>query len=65
MVRAMKECINEKTQCPPSGSSITPRNPCFRNSDEAPKMVSDPNHKANRAKVFTIKGNFLPARIKS
>jgi hypothetical protein len=40
-------------------------NPPFRNSDDAPKTVSEPNHVAKRAAVLNTIGRLLPASIKS
>jgi hypothetical protein len=49
----------------PNGSSITPYKPPSRNSAEAPKTVSDPNHVANKAVELSISGKLLPANMKS
>jgi hypothetical protein len=52
-------------KAPPKGSSITPRSPFSKYSDDAPKIVSDPNHVAKSADAERNKGNCRPANTKS
>ncbi len=44
---------------------MTEYNPPFKNSDEAPKTVSDPNQMAKSAAELKANGKLLPANIKS
>ena len=49
----------------PKGSSITAYNPPFKNSEDAPNTVSEPNHVAKSAEELSNKGKLLPAKRKS
>jgi hypothetical protein len=44
---------------------MTPINPSFKNSSVEPRIVSLPNHVANKAAEDIKKGSFLPATAKS
>lgn len=54
-----------KHSAPPKGSSITPSNPSSKYTEEAPKMVSDPNQVANKADAERKRGRDRPAKTKS
>jgi hypothetical protein len=64
-LRVMNNPKRSRHKAAPNGSSITEYNPPFRNSDDAPKTVSDPNQVANSAAVLKKIGRLLPASIKS
>jgi len=52
-------------KAPPKGSSMTPNNPSSKYTEEAPKIVSEPNQVAKRAEAERNSGRDLPARTKS
>src|SRR5690606_11646159 len=62
---AKKKPKRKRHSAAPNGSSITLYKPPFKNSDDAPKTVSDPNHVANKAAELNRSGKLLPANIKS
>jgi hypothetical protein len=65
MGRRKKSPNKIRQRAPPKGSSITPRRPSSRYTEEAPKIVSEPNQVAKRAEADKNKGRDLPASTKS
>jgi hypothetical protein len=53
----------QDTSAAPKGSSITEYKPPFKNSEEAPNTVSEPNQVANKADELRSNGRLLPANI--
>jgi hypothetical protein len=65
MGRRKKSPNKIRQSAPPKGSSITPRRPSSRYTEEAPKMVSEPDQVAKSADADKNKGRDLPASTKS
>jgi hypothetical protein len=63
--RVINNPKSSRQSAAPKGSSITEYRPPFKNSDEAPKTVSDPNQVANKADELKKSGRLLPANMKS
>jgi hypothetical protein len=62
-LRAKNKPNNTRQRAAPKGSSITEYSPPFKNSEDAPKTVSEPNQVAKRAAELSSIGRLLPASI--
>lgn len=54
-----------KQKAPPKESSLTPNIPFYKNTEESPKIVSDPNQVVNKAEADRKSGSERPANTKS